>query len=137
MTTAQVMTVAPVAASVFGGNQEKSRCFLRGHGYIRRMLSKSRLNRRLHAVPEATWQALFRLLAQVHQRSSPDQEYAVDSMPVPVCDNIRIRRCRLYPPGQTGGRFRGYSASKRRSVYGLRVHLVITATGLPVWVLLG
>ena len=72
----------------------------------------------------------------------------MDSLPVPVCDNIRIRRCRLYPcpkpdkedrkdkkqPKLEG--FRGYVPSKRRYFYGLKVHLLVTAAGLPVEVML-
>jgi len=60
----------------------------------------------------------------------------VDSLPVPVCDNIRIGRCRLYPRKKHKEAFRGYIASKRRYFYGLRVHLLITTTGLPVEVML-
>ena len=37
--------VALVAATFFVGNQELSRRFLKEHGYIPAMLSKSRLNR--------------------------------------------------------------------------------------------
>ncbi len=164
MTTAQVMTVALVAATLFHGNHERSRCFLQEHGYIPAMLSKGNLNRRLHDVPEALWQALFALLAQVHQQMTKTQEqmtktqeqmtktqeqmtktqeqmtktqdYAVDSLPVPVCDNIRIQRCRLYPRRKVGDAFRGYIASKRRFFYGLRMHLVMTTSGLPVEVML-
>lgn len=162
MTDAEVMTTALVAAAIFNGNQERSRRFLMEHGYIRAMLSKSRLNRRLHAVPESLWQALFGLLADVHRQmasASPGEpaQYAVDSMPVPACDNIRIRRCRLYPcrhrvsPGAGGAKegrtrrprtdktdepFWGYCASKRRYFYGLRVHLLVTTGGLPVEVML-
>ena len=43
MTTAEVMTTALVAAALFCGNQERSRCFLREHGYIKKMLSTGRL----------------------------------------------------------------------------------------------
>lgn len=136
MTTAQVMTVALVAAALFSGNQERSRLFLKEHGYINQMLSKGNFNRRLHDVPEALWQALFGLLAQVHQQINEAQEYAVDSLPVPACDNIRIRRCRLYPRRKHGEAFRGYIPSKRRYFYGLRVHLVMTTGGLPVEVML-
>ena len=136
MTTAQVMTVALVAVTLFDGNHEKSRCFLSEQGYIHKMLSKGNFSRRLHQVPEEVWQAFFALLAQVHQQLNPSREYAVDSMPVPACDNIRIRRCRLYRVRQTGGAFRGYCASKRRYFYGLKVHLVITTAGLPVQVAL-
>ncbi len=56
----------------------------------------------------------------------------VDSLPVAVCDNIRIRRCKLYPPQEHGKAFRGYIASKRRYFYGLRVHLLSTGAGEPV-----
>ena len=49
-----------------------------------------------------------------------------------VCDNIRIRRCKLYPPQEHGEAFRGYIASKRRYFYGLRVHLVLSSEGDPV-----
>jgi len=49
-----------------------------------------------------------------------------------VCENIRIRRCRLYPLEEHGGAFRGYVSSKRSYFYGLRVHLVVTGAGEPV-----
>ncbi len=136
MNTAEVMTVALVAAALFNGNQERSRCFLKEHGYIKQMLSKGCFNRRLHQVPEALWQALFGLLADVHQQLNKNQQYAVDSLPVPVCDNIRISRSHLYPLKQHKKAFRGYVASKRRFFYGLRVHLLMTTTGHPVEVML-
>ena len=149
MTTAQVMTVALVAVTLFDGNHEKSRCFLKEHGYIKEMLSKGAFNRRLHEIPDAIWQALFQLLADVHKQLHDCQEYAVDSLPVPVCDNIRIQRCHLYPCPKSsrhpkkdknqspkGEGFRGYIASKKRYFYGLKVHLLVTTTGLPVEVML-
>ena len=129
MSTAEVMTVVLVAA-LFGGNQDRSRVFLRDLGFIppTRMLSKGRLNRRLHAIDESVWQALFSLLAGAHQQANEGQEYIVDSMPVPVCDNYRIGRCRIYRSED----YRGRIASKKRWFYGLRIHLVVTATGRPV-----
>jgi len=132
MTTAEVMTVALVAAEFFGGNQERSRLFLTEYGFIPRMLSKSRLNRRLHAIADTLWQALFTLLGEVAKQCNQEQEYIVNSFPVPVCDNIRILRCRLYRDKA----FRGRIASKHRYVYGLKVHLLITATGQPVEIVL-
>ena len=136
LTTAQVMTIALVASALFSGNQDKSRVFLRDHGYIQPMLSKGCFNRRLHEVPEALWQALFALLADVHKESNESQQYAVDSMPAVVCDNYRICRSRLYPTKKHGQAFRGYIACKKRFFYGLRVHLVMTTAGLPVEVML-
>ncbi len=128
MSTAEVMTTALIAADMFGGCFERSRAFLRSHGYFPHMLSKSRFNRRLHALPEALWQAFGHLLSGVALQTNASGEYVVDSLPVPACDNIRIRRCRLY----RGEAYRGYIASKHRYFFGLRVHLLITATGQPV-----
>ena len=71
-------------------------------------------------------------MAEVFKHEHPEQAYVVDSLPVAVCDNIRIRRCKLYPPQEHGEAFRGYIASKRRYFYGLRVHLVVSGRGEPV-----
>ncbi len=132
LSTAEVMSVALLAAVFFGGNIEASRSFLDEYGYIPKAISKSRFNRRLHAVDPCLWRTLFDLLAEVFKHNNPDNSYVVDSLPIAVCDNIRIRRCRLYPPQEHGKAFRGYIASKRRYFYGLRVHLVTTGAGEPV-----
>ena len=54
--------------------------------------------------------------------------YVIDSFPVAVCDNIRIRRAKLYRDETC----RGYQASKRRYFYGLKIHLMVTSAGQPV-----
>jgi hypothetical protein len=132
LSTAEVMSVALLAAAFFGGNVEASRSFLDEYGYIERAISKSRFNRRLHAIDSSLWQQLFDLLAEVFKQNNPHQSYVVDSLPVAVCDNIRIGRSKLYPLQEHGETFRGYIASKRRYFYGLRLHLVSTASGEPV-----
>ncbi len=135
MTTAEVMTAALVAATYFDSNQEKSRVFLKEHGYIPKMLSKSRFNRRWHQVPEALWQQMLWALGQAAQQDT-DREaqdvYAFDSVPLSVCENIRIRRSRLYPLRMWGKRYRGYCASKKTYYYGLKGHLLVTTEGYPV-----
>jgi hypothetical protein len=132
LSTAEVMSVALLAAALFGGNVEASRSFLDEYGYIERAISKSRFNRRLHAIDSSLWLQLFDLLAEVFKQNNPHQSYVVDSLPVAVSDNIRIGRSKLYPLQEHGETFRGYIASKRRYLYGLRVHLVSTASGEPV-----
>jgi hypothetical protein len=133
LSTAEVMSVALVAAAFFGGNLEASRSFLDEYGYIEKAISKSRFNRRLHAIDPSLWKGLFALLAEVFKPDEhSERTYVVDSLPVAVCDNIRIRRCKLYPPEEHQGAFRGYIPSKRRYFYGLRVHLVVTGAGEPV-----
>jgi len=132
MSTAEVMSVPLVAATFFGGNLDKTRLFLNEYGYMKNMLSKSRLNRHLHAIGLGLWQGLFALLAELFKQRNSQRTYAVGSLPVPACDNIRIRRCRLYPSEEHGQAFRGYIPSKRRYFYGLRVHLVVSGAGEPV-----
>lgn len=132
MTTAEVMTTTLVSARFFKNCLEHSRVFLKEDGYIRNMLSESRLNRRVYAIPEWVWLGLFHVMAAAHTQVNQDHDYIVDSFPLPVCDNFRIQRCRLYRDNA----FRGYIASKRRYFYGLRVHVVVSAAGQPVEVVL-
>ncbi len=95
------MTIPLVACAFFSGNLEASRSFLDEYGYIKKAISKSRFKRRLHAIDSSVWEALFALLAEVFKERGGDgdrgREYVVDSLPVAVCDNIRIKRCRIYP----------------------------------------
>jgi hypothetical protein len=132
LSTAEVMTVALVAAEFFVGNQQAALSFLSSHGYIA-SFSKSRFNRRLHRIPETLWQFALFVLAQLRQYADhSDTETIVDTFPVPVCRNIRITRCRIYRDRA----FRGYNASKREYFYGLKVCLIVSTTGQPIELLL-
>ncbi len=91
LSTAEVMTIPLVASTFFGGEIERARRFLNEYGYMPKMISKSHLNRRLHAIEPTLWRMLFELLAQTFKkRNEPNQTYAVDSLPVPVCDNSSV-----------------------------------------------
>lgn len=127
LSTAQVMTIALVAAEFFTGNQQTALDFLASHGYIK-PFSKSRFNRRLHQIPETLWQFALSVLAQIHQKANPERVHIVDTFPVPVCHNIRIRRCKLYQDQA----FRGYCASKKQYYFGLKVSVIVTEAGEPV-----
>lgn len=129
MSTAEVMTTAVVAGLYFGANYERSRAFLKAFGFIPDMLSKSRFCRCLQAVPEVYWRWLLSALWHAQQAVQPAQYLAADSFPLPVCHNIRIKHCRIYPKQTL---FRGYCASKRQYVYGLRLHLLLADNGQPV-----
>ncbi len=94
LSTAEVMTIPLVACAFFSGNLEASRSFLDEYGYIEKAISKSRFNRRLHAIDPCLWRTLFDLLAEVFKHEHSERTYVVDSLPVAVCDNIRIRRSR-------------------------------------------
>jgi hypothetical protein len=125
---AEIMTVPLVACTFFGGNFALARHFLFSHGYFKHNLSASRFCRRLHNLPKELWRSLFRVLGEVFIRHNKSQKYVVDSFPVPACDNIRIKRCKLFQ----GEEHRGYMAGKRRYFFGLRVHCVVTGHGEPI-----
>jgi len=127
MNAAEIMTTALVASLFFRGNHESARAMLKQHGYIPHMLSKSRFSRRLHRI-KAIFIILFDLLGKIWKTLNPDAIYVIDSLPVAVCDNIRIRRSKIYSKED----FRGYQASKKRYFYGLKIHLMVTQDGQPV-----
>jgi Transposase DDE domain len=127
MNDAEIMTTAVIASLFFRGNHESARAMLKQHGYIPHMVSKSRFSRRLHRLKEI-FISLFNLLAQIWKTLNTAAVYVIDSLPIAVCDNIRIRRSKLY----AGEDFRGYQASKKRYFYGLKIHLMVTQDGQPV-----
>jgi hypothetical protein len=127
MSDAEVMTVAVVAALYFGSNYTRSRWMLHDCGYIPRMLEKSRFSRRLHRV-KSLLLTLFNVLGETWKEMNDELIYSIDTFPVPVCDNYRIRRSKLY----RGEAYRGYVASKKRFYYGIKVHLLMTKEGEPV-----
>jgi Transposase DDE domain len=127
MNDAEIMTTAFVASLFFRGNHESARAMLQQHGYIPHMLSKSRFSRRLHRIKDI-FVILFDLLGQTWKTLNTASIYVIDSLPIAVCDNIRIRRSKIY----SDENFRGYQASKRRYFYGLKIHLMVTQDGQPV-----
>ena len=123
MTHAEVLTTAIVAVRFFSGNFQNACNFLSEHDYILKMLSKSRFNRRLHKLGPELIGDVQKIIGEIFKSLNTDQEYAVDSFPVPVCENIRIFHSKIY----TEEKYRGYQASKKRYFYGIKVHMVETA----------
>lgn len=127
MSDAEVMTTAIVAALFFGGKHESARFMLNAPQYIPEMLSKSRYCRRLHRMRHLV--ITFIEIIGEHWKSLNDEAiYIVDSFPVAVCDNWRIRQCSIYQSEE----YRGKIASKRRYFYGVKLHLMVTGRGEPV-----
>src|SRR2546422_3263389 len=127
MHDAAIMTTALIASVCFRGNHASARAMLKQYGYIPQMLSKSRFSRRLHRMKDL-FIVLFNLLAPIWKTLNTNSIYVIDSLPVAVCDNIRIRRAKIY----SNEEFRGYQASKKRYFYGLKIHLMVTQDGQPV-----
>src|SRR4051812_31844550 len=100
---------------------------------MKKMISKSQLNRRIHRIEPTLWRVLLESFwpKPFKKRNDPDQTYAVDSLAVAVCDQhphpslptlpLRDRRRILRPGGLSPPKrksFGGYIASKRRYFYG-------------------
>src|SRR5690348_646072 len=84
MSDAEVMTTALVAALYFGGNFERARLLLATPCFIPGMLSKSQLNRRLHALRDLLL-LVFRVLGETFKRLNAASLYLIDSFPVAAC----------------------------------------------------
>jgi hypothetical protein len=124
MSDAEVLVVAIVAALYFQNHHERALCVLVGMGYMRRGLSISRFNRRLHHL--AGWlPGLLMILGELFSRG---EVFVMDSMPVPVCKRIRAGRCRKV----RGAQYCGYCATRKERYFGWRLHMVCTPDGLPV-----
>jgi hypothetical protein len=127
MSDAEIITTSLVAAMFFGGNHSKACEYMKDHKLVKKMLEKSRFNRRLHNVSMLV-NDLFHQVGMILKESSDYTEYILDSFPIPMCDNIRIFNAKLIKSEQ----YRGYIASKKRYFYGVRVQLLTTKNGIPV-----
>ena len=127
MSDAEVMTTAIIAMLYFKGNFCLASQYLYEHRYIPNMLSRSRFNRRLHRIADL-FLTVFLRLGETWKKLNEKSVYVIDSYPIAVCDNYRIKRSKIYQ----GEDFRGYIASKKRYFYGLRIHMLVTEQGEPV-----
>ena len=127
MSNAEVATTALVATLYFGGNFEHARAMLKAPRYIPTMLSRSRLNRRLHRI-KSCFIALLQLLGEYWKRVNPHPIYLVDTFPLAVCAHCRRFRSRLYRDQA----YFGFTASKKAHFRGLKLHMLTTGQGQPV-----
>lgn len=124
---AEVLWIAIVSAMYFHNHHARTLWVLHQTGWLTYSLSPSRFNRRLHAL--AAWlEFLPELVGQLFGHS---EAYIIDSMPVPVCELARAARCRKLR-GPDSLAFFGRCAAKRRHFFGWRLHLIVSADGIPV-----
>ena len=125
MSESEIITTGLVAAKYFSGVYEKARNFLHSHGYMKNMLTKGRFNVRVHRVDISTWNYIMKIFV----KTSKEKEFIIDSFPVPVCSNVRVSRSKLYCSKKE---YWGYNAIKKIHYFGLKVHMLATATGRPI-----
>jgi transposase len=122
VTNSEVATLMITAAYYFGGNFEKTRLMFLCRNYCK-SISKSRLNRRIHAIPSVIWNKLLSIF-----RNLEEKIFIVDSFPVPVIKQARVSRAHMYK----GKEYKGYCAAKKEYFYGLKVHMIVDQTGIPI-----
>lgn len=98
---------------------------LKEFGYINRMLSKSRLNRRIHIIPDDIWERILEFSYQYSSYRYMEKDFIVDSFPVSVCRNIRMSRSRIF----RNENFRGYNVSKKEYFYGVKTTVIANLSG--------
>lgn len=82
----------------------------------------------IHALDADIRETLFPVISEAFKNRNTGKEYILDSFPVPIWDNIRISRPKIFQ----GEEFRGYMPSKRRYSYEIRMHMIVTGAGEPV-----
>ena len=126
LNNAEVITTAIISARYFGGNLAKGRNYMRTHWGCK-MPDKSNFNRILHRLSFVIL-SMFRAIGTTLKELNTDSIYIIDSFPVAVCRNIRIKRSKLIQ----GEAYRGYNSSKREYFYGFKVQVIVTQEGMPV-----
>lgn len=124
ISTAEILTVAVVAAKYFQNHHERALSVLILTRYIPR-LSLSRFNRRLHQA----FDLLHDLLAFWAQLRLTTGHYVVDTMPLPACKKVRAESCRKIPAVKG---FIGRISAKNEWFCGWRLHWLCDASGFPI-----
>lgn len=117
-----ILTIWIVAALEHGGKQNKALERCRELKLFSFIPSRSRFNRRLHAVGHLI-PLLLAMFKTLWEQLQEVQEYVLDTLPLALCENIRAPRCRLAKDLS----YRGYTPSKRVYFHGLKLHLLVAS----------
>jgi hypothetical protein len=126
LTDAEIATTALIAALYFYGNQTAACAYMSSHHGLK-MIDKSGFNRRLRRL-EATLLVVFRALGTSLKELNHNSRYSIDSFPVAVCRNCRIRVCKLLQDKA----YHGDNEAKKEYFYGFKVQLIVTGDNEPV-----
>jgi hypothetical protein len=126
----EVIALALVAELVALDEEQKSLCYVRRNhlALFPRLPERSRYNRRRRALTEATNRIRGALMQRVLGRLAPQERElcVIDSLPVPVVGFHHARgEHRWY-----GEASYGYVAAKKQTIFGYKLHLLITHSGL-------
>ena len=91
ITDSEILTIAILACQEFGGNMRKALQWVKALHLFSFVPSESRFNRRLHRLMPLL-HALAPPLRAVWEALQTCTDYALDTFPMPVCENIRDRK---------------------------------------------
>jgi len=123
ITTAEILTVAVVAAKYFQNHHERALAILQLTHYLP-AFSLSRFNRRLHH----SQAYLTDLVTWLGEQTAQMGLCVMDALPLPVCKKVRADRCRKV----RGRGFMGWSSAKREWYFGWRLHWLCDTVGVPI-----
>ena len=127
MITSEVMTFALLSATHFQCDYKKTRLISLTCKFFDKILSLSRIIRRVHSIPEEIWMIVFYVL-QIYLRNADAQYFIVDSFPIRAYENHKSFRAKIFKDKC----YHGYTASKKSYFFGLKVHMIIDEYGIPI-----
>jgi hypothetical protein len=127
MTTSELMTFALLSATHFQCNYKKTRLISLTFKFFNKILSLSRIVRRIHSIPEEIWMIVFYVF-QMYLKRPCAEYFIVDSFPIRAYENHKSFRAKIFKEKC----YHGYTASKKTYFFGLKVHMIIDEHGLPI-----
>jgi hypothetical protein len=138
--SSEVLTLGIYACLENGGNYSKTLREFREYAIFNHILEKSRFGRRLAKVIDFV--PLVIDLVQQQSRvvilnkptlTTQRNTFVIDTKPIPICENIRIYRCRLVGNywNNVDESYRGFVSSKRQYYYGFKLNLLVDCLGIP------
>ncbi|MGC2310053.1 MAG: IS982 family transposase [Candidatus Babeliaceae bacterium] len=128
MSMSEIMTLVVAAGEYFGGNLEKVRAYFIDQNYVKNMLSKSQLNRRMHAIKDDQWMLIYNHLAEYFKQENISKESIADSFSVESCHLVRSNRRKLFKEKE----YVGFKSAKKDYFVGLKVHMLMSITRKPL-----
>jgi hypothetical protein len=122
LSDAEIIFVFFMSFSDYGGNYSKSMSSLFRAGFIKNKLSRGQFSIRIYKLYPYIYQ-IYCLFSEIAKQNN--KKFSLDTFPISVCHNIRIKRCKLLKDE----RYRGYNSSKRQFFYGVKVHLITATDG--------
>ena len=127
ISNSEIMLIGYLAVSSFNGNYYRAYEFSQMMKLVKK-IDYSRFIRRIRDLEKAM-ENIFLVIGEIFKKAENLKIYLIDSFPVQLCDITREKRCRLW----NDEKFKGYNASKKRFIYGLKVHMIVNTNKEPIF----